>query len=158
MPPSVMLPCFPPSLLILQPPAPSPYSPSPALPSTAAPLSYWVQHQMLQCMILTELCDTKCLAGWEEGIPTPNQTLRCMVQPAKTAALVKLVEDFLTVPGSEVKFATRTLDTGAVEFLINKRDMKAWLQSVDVLSTEHAPINDPAEREMTQTATSQGKT
>lgn len=67
--------------------------------------------------------------------------VRCNIEPAGIDELVKLVEDFLTVPGAEVKYFRRLTKTGEIEFFISKTDMMAWLQSVDILAPQHLPLS-----------------
>ena len=66
--------------------------------------------------------------------------VRCSIDPAGIDVLERLVEDFLTVPGAEVKYFRRLTETGEIEFFISKTDMMAWLQSVDILDPQHSPL------------------
>lgn len=89
----------------------------------------------------SNICVTSYPAGVEQGKPQPPQMQRYVVGPVSTAVLETVVEEFLSVPNSAVRFTKRQLDPDSVQFLISKQDMKAWLQSVDVLSAEHAPLS-----------------
>lgn len=143
----------------------------PALEGNPKKLSSWtailmgqqvISHTLLVTSIAAEphismldgskICVSCYPAGVEQGKPQPPHMLRCAVNPVSPAVLETVVEDFLSVPNSAVRFTKRRLDPDSVQFLISKQDMKAWLQSVDVLSAEHAPLSTHNNFEQATTA------
>ena len=73
-------------------------------------------------------------------------TLVSNTDPASTQELASLVEDVLTVPGSELDFdRTENVSDDEVQFAISKPNMEKWLRSCNVLDPNHAPLSVPNE-------------